>query len=125
MYFFTCDHGCKVFFDHLGVPWPQHQCLEYLTATYGREVVERGMEVMMTTPSIDRTYAQKVQQTYQREAQQSDSVKRRGVIRRDPSHGAYEEVIGIVQEVIHEVNAFKRAKIDNTPFFQRSTWFAR
>jgi hypothetical protein len=31
VYFFSCDCGCKVFFDELGDPWPKHNCQEYLS----------------------------------------------------------------------------------------------
>lgn len=26
VFFFTCDCGCKVYFDELGPPWPRHEC---------------------------------------------------------------------------------------------------
>ena len=29
VFYFSCDHGCKVFFDELGDPWPRHYCEEY------------------------------------------------------------------------------------------------
>ena len=29
IFYFECDHGCKVFFDELGDPWPLHKCEEY------------------------------------------------------------------------------------------------
>ena len=29
VFYFSCDHGCKVFFDALGDPWPLHYCEEY------------------------------------------------------------------------------------------------
>ena len=29
VFYFSCDHGCKVFFDELGDPWPEHYCEEY------------------------------------------------------------------------------------------------
>ena len=33
VFYFECDHGCKVFFEELGDPWPKHLCDEYLEAT--------------------------------------------------------------------------------------------
>lgn len=30
VFYFTCNHGCKVFFEELGYPWTQHKCKEYL-----------------------------------------------------------------------------------------------
>ena len=29
VFYFSCDHGCRVFFDKLGDPWPIHYCEEY------------------------------------------------------------------------------------------------
>lgn len=29
VFYFSCDHGSKVFFDKLGDPWPIHNCPEY------------------------------------------------------------------------------------------------
>ena len=34
VFYFSCDHGSKVFFDKLGHPWPVHRCPEY----YQRQV---------------------------------------------------------------------------------------
>ena len=28
VYYFTCDCGCKVFFEDLGPPWDKHNCPE-------------------------------------------------------------------------------------------------
>ncbi|WP_322489607.1 hypothetical protein [Chloroflexus sp.] len=108
VFYFTCDCGCKVFFDELGAPWPKHQCLGYLHSlieTYGREVIERGMAVMMMTPGIDRTYTTQVQQAYEREVWQP--APKKDIIRRDPVHDAREDVVGIVRELIDGVNVFK------------------
>lgn len=43
VFFFTCDHGCKVFFNELGPPWPLHACTEYLATVVGRAQLERFM----------------------------------------------------------------------------------
>ena len=32
VFYFSCDQGCKVFFDELGPPWPIHRCPEYIAA---------------------------------------------------------------------------------------------
>jgi hypothetical protein len=34
VFFFSCTHGSKIFFDALGSPWPQHNCVEYLKQRY-------------------------------------------------------------------------------------------
>ena len=35
VFYFSCDHGCKVFFDELDKPWPVHRCPEYLKHVRG------------------------------------------------------------------------------------------
>lgn len=116
VFYFTCDCGCKVFFDELGEPWPKHQCRGYLNSlieTYGREVIERGMAVMMMTPGIERSYEIQVQQAHKQDVQQPAS---KNIIRRDPVHGAREDVVGIVRELIDGVNVFKRLGASDRPF---------
>lgn len=116
VFYFTCDCGCKVFFDELGAPWPKHQCRGYLNSlieTYGREVIERGMAVMMMTPGIESSYASKVQKAYEQEVRQP--APKKNIIRRDPVHGAREDVVGIVRELIDEVNVFKRLGTSDNP----------
>lgn len=116
MFYFTCDCGCKVFFDELGAPWPKHQCRGYLNSlieTYGREVIERGMAVMMMTPGIERSDEIQVQQAHKQDVQQPAS---KNIIRRDPVHGAREDVVGIVRELIDGVNVFKRLGASDRPF---------
>lgn len=116
VFYFTCDCGCKVFFDELGAPWPKHQCHGYLNSlieTYGREVIERGMAVMMMTPGIEPSYARQVQQDYEQEVRQP--APKKDIIRRDPVHGAREDVVGIVRELVDSVNVFKRLGTSDNP----------
>lgn len=43
VFFFSCDHGCKVFFNQLGPPWPLHECVGYLSSIVGRAQLEQYM----------------------------------------------------------------------------------
>lgn len=96
VFYFTCDCGCEVFFDALGAPWPKHQCRGYLNSlieTYGREVIERGMAVMMMTPGIEPSYARQVQQDYAQEVRQP--APKKNIIRRDPVYGVVRTWLGL------------------------------
>ncbi|OAN40580.1 hypothetical protein A6A03_04545 [Chloroflexus islandicus] len=64
------------------------------------------MAVMMMTPGIESSYASKVQKAYEQEVRQP--APKKNIIRRDPVHGAREDVVGIVRELIDDVNVFKR-----------------
>lgn len=52
VFYFSCDCGCKVFFDALGDPWPQHNCQERALTELGTERVQEYMAELMMTPHI-------------------------------------------------------------------------
>lgn len=110
VFFFTCDHGCKVFFNELGWPWPEHRCPGYLIAQYGKEVIEQGLAVMMMTPGIeigrhiDHEYTDKL-----KEHQDRPFVSE--ITRCDPYEGCATQEQGIVREMIEQVDIFHRLKI--------------
>lgn len=113
VFYFSCNHGCKVFFDLLGPPWPEHRCLQYLTAQYGREVVERGLAIMMMTPGVE--IGRKIDRAYVARAQQQRPALPE-IVRCDPSHQrsvANDE--GLIREVIPVVDVYRRFKIPETP----------
>ena len=45
VFFFTCDCGCKVFFDSLGPPWPTHNCIERVESLLGTEGLARHVRL--------------------------------------------------------------------------------
>lgn len=109
VFYFTCDHGSKVFFDSLGVPWPLHDCFERKIAEHGADVIARGLATMMMTPGIDigpridTKYAEKV-------INANDAPREPEIVRCDPRPGDIVEEDGIVREIIQRVNLFKRFK---------------
>lgn len=111
VFFFSCSCGSKVFFQELGWPWPEHRCIQYLTAQYGREFIERGMAIMMMTPGVD--IGRKVDRNYTDKVKQQLAVSREPeVVRCDPYDGCQDtEAEGIVRELIPRVDVFKRFDI--------------
>lgn len=62
VFFFTCEHGSKVFFDELGPPWPIHNCdtswtrdLNRTTTADGEMIVElrSGIRVIRSSEDPD------------------------------------------------------------------------
>jgi hypothetical protein len=109
VFYFTCDHGCRVLFDELGPPWPVHNCQEYWRATLGNEAYARGMAIMMMKPGveigrkIDPAYAEKVK------------AKTKPYLEPMPCepYRAEDEIEaeGIVRDVAQRVNVFKQLDI--------------
>ncbi len=64
VFYFTCDHGCKVFFDRLGPPWPLHECREYLATVVGREQLERYMRRTGSYDPADRATSLRLDAVY-------------------------------------------------------------
>ncbi len=108
VFYFTCDHGCKVFFDDLGIPWPEHRCLGYMRAQYGDDIVAHGLAAMMMTRGeeisrrIDKDYSKAVRKEHATERPPE-------IVRCEPYDNCPpEEIEGVVREIIPKVNMLKR-----------------
>lgn len=88
VYYFSCNCGCKVFFDNLGWPWPIHDCTPYLQA-------QRQIQ-------LQEEYAQRMVEQCERR-QRLDMP----IIRRDPLENSVIEEIGVVREFLPKVNVYK------------------
>lgn len=101
VFYFSCDCGCKVFFDYLGDPWPKHLCIQYIEATYGRAMAQRLLEIQDLSPGrlddvihIDPAYAQAI---LSRQAESLSRIPR--LVRQDPSEGTRVKDIGYLREI--------------------------
>lgn len=104
VFYFSCDCGCKVFFDELGPPWPRHLCLPYLEATYGQAMATRLLEMHRLRAgeeiSIEPEYAKTITD------RQHNLVHPHRLIRQDPfSNGKIRE-IGYLREVGAPIDAY-------------------
>lgn len=117
VFFFSCDCGCKVFFDSLGPPWPIHECSpehRYAQAEsiLGKEGLARAMSRFMMTPlnwgsesGVEERYSQQV---IQRKRQPAPPRPR--LVRQDPAPGRTVAAVGRLREVapridVHQVLA--------------------
>lgn len=109
VFYFSCNHGCKVFFNALGPPWPEHRCVQYLTAQYGREFVERGLAIMMMTPGVD--IGRKIDRAYVARAQQQRPAPPE-IVRCDPQdQRSVTDDEGLIREMAPRIDVYKRFKI--------------
>jgi hypothetical protein len=112
VFYFSCDHGCKVFFNDLGPPWPEHRCIPYLTAQYGREFVERGLAIMMMTPGVE--VGRKIDHAYTAKVQKQRPALPQ-IVRCDPPHQrSATDDEGLIREIIPRVDIYKHFKIPGT-----------
>jgi len=119
VFFFSCNCGCKVYFDGLGVPWPEHSCLEYKIAVYGKEAVEEAFAARMMQPGYSRR-GYRIQREYEekvRRQRESDRHPQRLTVAIEPASymvGKSEPVkdLGRLTEIIVGVDAFRRSNID-------------
>jgi hypothetical protein len=115
VFYFTCDHGSKVFFDSLGWPWPEHHCPGYLASVYGVETIELALAARMMEPGyttrgkmVEREYAEQVRQQSQRDRQ-----ARRELVDMEPPHrNSSHKDIGQIEDISNVVNVFKRFDVD-------------
>jgi hypothetical protein len=102
-----------VFFNELGGAWPEHRCLGYLTAQYGKEFVERGMALQMMLPgsrvgsSINRTYAAEAIEAAQ--AQRSHRIVRQEAVQSEISD------LGVIREILASVNVYAKLGLEQSP----------
>ena len=117
VFFFSCDHGSKVFFDYLGWPWKQHACIEMGIAVYGKERIEREIADRMMTPYMRVDYERYVKNGEERRKKQP-KWEEAHLTRLDPYLGARTEEMGLIRELSLDVNVLKRLKVEDTDMWR-------
>ena len=114
VFYFTCDCGCKVFFDDLGPPWPEHRCDDYLVARYDPDLVRQIVaNPMMTTPG--RETGRQIDQNYVAKAKEAlDAQRAPEIIGCMPYDNVAAKEEGIVREIIARVDVYRRFQIPST-----------
>lgn len=113
VFYFSCDCGCKVFFDSLGPPWPEHYCIEYAVHVLGSEVVQKAMAERMKTPGRWGP-GERIASEYERViSERAQAPKRQAprLIRRDPQLDKRVQAVGYVREMSQSINVYKRFDI--------------
>ena len=119
VFYFSCNHGSKVFFDELGSPWPVHDCekswargLTRFTDTNGDTVVELKPGITVTR-SFSEPASFKVEQSIISKAQPAKRKKAPDpIVPIEPERELSESHIGIIREItlsVDPVRAFSMA----------------
>ncbi|HET6444010.1 MAG TPA: hypothetical protein VFI27_05455 [candidate division Zixibacteria bacterium] len=117
VFYFSCDHGSKIFFDELGPPWPRHLCEEY-QASLGSPSSPKTPEMPTTIqlaatlmrPKRDHT-AFDVEPSYMRkmrEHSEAEKQNRRGEVRMDPPPSQGLEDMGQVRDFAEKIDIYKQ-----------------
>jgi hypothetical protein len=106
VFYFSCSHGSKVFFDELGYPWPIHDCDESWARGLRRFPNDNGDTVveLKSGITVTRSFAKpasfKVEQSVISKAQPAKSKKAQDpIVPIEPERELSESHIGILREI--------------------------
>jgi len=121
VFYFSCGHGSKVFFDELGSPWPVHDCdeswargLRRFTADNGDTVVELKPGITVTR-SFARPASFDVEQNVISKARPAKWKKTQDpIVPIVPERELRESHIGFLREIRPSVDPFKAFRMPDT-----------
>ena len=108
VFYFSCDCGSRVLFDHLGKPWPVHRCAEsgygpgWLQMDYGSQIIP----IDNFHETLDREYRETVQKAV-RKSKRKPWAERRN----PPYRGCETTEQGIITELIWNADIFRKANV--------------
>jgi hypothetical protein len=118
VFFFSCDCGCKVFFDELGPPWPIHDCDTSWTRNLLRTKDKTGKITVTIKPGITIT---RIPDSFTIEDNIVKKLAKKAFFSNDepinaikPSKNETKELVGILREINLTVDPLKTFKIENT-----------
>lgn len=121
VFYFSCDHGSKVFFDELGSPWPIHDCDESWARGLRRFTDDNGDTVVELKPGITvtRSFANpasfKVEQSVISKAQRAKRKKKQDpIVPIEPERELSESHIGILREIRSHGDPVKAFRVPDT-----------
>lgn len=109
VFYFSCNHGSKVFFESLGDDWPVHDCLskldklDMLISKIGKQAVERAMASTMMR--VGWRKANGLEEKYQRlvgqnSAQRQAKPQPNEILKKVPMTSRTFTGIGVVREIV-------------------------
>jgi hypothetical protein len=96
IFFFTCNHGAKTFFENLGWPWRKHNCRS-------PEVIIANVDL-----SIEEDYIRLVNENAKRRREQE---KKSHIQALKPGSGELVNEFGIIREIVDQVDIYKKFRI--------------
>jgi len=114
VFYFSCDCGCKVFFDALGPPWPRHQCAELpLQATLWRDVETGLLETLVALRDLAKLdLSRQLEEDYARRMVTHKLPEPHRTVARFPEPGATVQDVGHVRSITPPVDMYKKTKLD-------------
>jgi hypothetical protein len=94
VFYFSCNCGCKVFFDRLGWPWPKHDC-------QSPEAIVRAVDIQ-----VEREYVERMAKRYEKRREWEPPI-----CVCHPKEGEEIFDLGLVREYAH-VDIYKKYKIE-------------
>ena len=121
VFYFSCNHGSKVFFDDLGPPWPIHDCheswargLKRFTDDNGDTVVELKPGITVTR-SLAKPASFEVQQSVVSEALRKKKTRAPDpIVPVEPEREMAESHIGLLREMRPHVDPVKAFRVPDT-----------
>lgn len=121
VFYFSCGHGSKVFFDELGSPWPIHDCEKSWARGLRRFTEDNGDTVVELKPGITvtRSFAKpasfKVEQSVISKAQPTKKNKAPDpIVPIEPERELSESHIGILREIRSCADPLKAFRLADT-----------
>ncbi len=121
VFYFSCDHGSKVFFDELGPPWPIHDCEKSWARGLRRFTDDNGDTVVELKPGITvtRSFAKpasfKVDRSVISKAQRAKGKKAQDpIVAVEPERELRESPIGILREIKPWADPIKAYRLPDT-----------
>jgi len=110
VFFFSCSCGCKVFFDALGSPWPEHNCMERWIAELGSDTFGQLMAWRMMQPGVSVGMTIAPEQGARLNGRAA-SLAALPPMECEPRAGDESDETGVVLEVCPVINLAKQLKI--------------
>jgi hypothetical protein len=121
VFFFTCEHGSKVFFDELGHPWTIHDCETSWTRNLNRTISGDGEMVVELRPGIfairssDGPDSFAIEQSVVSKARAiKKEQKQDPIVAINPERALSESHIGTLRKLRHSVDPVKVYKVKAT-----------
>lgn len=100
-FYFSCDHGSKVFFEALGDPWVRHDCVGLNKHQSIRDQI-RAIEAQIAELEVE----------YQREMVRLARERQwRPIEKAAPQVGTVVREVGVVRELEEKVDVYKRSGV--------------
>lgn len=120
VFYFSCNHGSRIFFDDLGPPWPVHDCeeswargLRRFTNDNGDAVVELKPGITVTR-SLARSASFKVEQSAISKGKAARKKAQDRTVSIEPERELSESHEGILREMRHSVDPLKAFGLADT-----------